>query len=79
MIGISEAFAAPAETLPVNSPLDYFIVHVVSNTSLLLSITILIVGLVTLILQFRVLNNLRAQPMDVLRIVGRQHLSDRMS
>lgn len=68
MIGISEAFAAPAETLPVNSPLDYFIVHVVSNTSLLLSITILIVGLVTLILQFRVLNNLRAQPMDVLRI-----------
>jgi hypothetical protein len=68
MIGISKALAAPAETLPVNSPFDYFIVHVISNTSLLLSITILLVGLVALILQFRVLSNVRAQPIDILRI-----------
>jgi uncharacterized BrkB/YihY/UPF0761 family membrane protein len=67
MIGISKAFAAPAEP-PVNSPLDYFIVHVISNTSLVLSITILIIGLVALILQFRVLHNAKAQPIDVLRI-----------
>jgi hypothetical protein len=75
MIGISQAAAAQAaaevsrdKTPPINSPFDYFVVHVISNTALVISLIILIVGLIALVLQFKALKNTVASPTDVLRI-----------
>src|SRR3954447_21598043 len=71
MVGLSQAFAAdgtPPNTPPINSVWDYFVFHTLSNTALLLSVFVLSVGLVALIIQFRMLRRVDSRPNDILRI-----------
>jgi hypothetical protein len=55
---------------PINSALDYFIVHVLSNISVVIALSILLVGIVAIILQFRLFRGGVVRPDEVLRISG---------
>ena len=72
MIGVvsfyQTAGTASASPPPINSAFDYFVVHVLSNTALLLSLSILIVGIAALVLQFRLFKARPASSFDILRM-----------
>jgi hypothetical protein len=53
---------------PARNVFEYFVVHVASNTALIIALSIILVGLIVLWLQFKILATLRASPGDVLRI-----------
>lgn len=53
---------------PINSVFDYFVLHVLSNTALVIAVFILTVGIIALFLQFRLFKAGTVRPDEVLRI-----------
>jgi hypothetical protein len=72
---ISSALAASeqnnvAARPPINNAFDYFVYHTVSNTALIIALTIIAVGVFVIRFQFKLLKEIRTTPSDILRITS---------
>ncbi len=72
--GAASAASAPsppasgAPVPPIATPLDYFVVHVLSNTALVISLSILSMGIIAMALQFRSCKASAPRPDEILRM-----------